>query len=189
MGRILFALREILPAACLLIPVYMLLQRTRFRDFRKSVLYYTFSLYLCAVYALVGLPNVTYFRFELSGNWIPFVGMMNGLRDYMLNVLLFVPLGVFLPLLWEAFRAVKNTVLFGFGMSLTIELLQIFTYRATDVNDLITNTVGTLLGYTLAKILLRFLPVGTGEKRDLVVVFGIPVCAMFFLQPIVWAML
>lgn len=189
MQRILFAAGEILPAACILLPVYGLLQKSRFRDFRKTAAYYIFSLYLCAVYALVGLPNIAYVRFELRGNLIPFLGMINGLRDYILNILLFVPLGIFLPLLWNHYRTMKHTLLFGFGMSFAIELLQICTYRASDVNDLITNTAGVLLGYGLSKILLHFLPVWTGNKKDLPVVFGTAVCAMFFLQPIAAVML
>ena len=36
----------------------------------------------------------------------------------------------------------------GVGLSLSIEIVQLFTlYRATDIDDLITNVVGTLVGY------------------------------------------
>lgn len=42
----------------------------------------------------------------------------------------------------------KNTLLIGCGLSFSIEIVQLFTlYRATDINDLITNIVGTLIGY------------------------------------------
>ena len=178
-----FAMVEILPAAVFLVPLYLLLYRLCFRNLSKTILCFLFAFYLCAVYALVGLPNVTYIRFDLSGNLIPFRDMLTGLRSSVENVLLFVPLGIFLPLLDRRYREVKRTVLSGFCLSLTMELLQIFTYRATDVNDLITNTLGTLLGYFLAKILIRKFPEWRWGGREIPVVFGSVFGVMFFLQP------
>ena len=40
-------------------------------------------------------------------------------------------------------------------MSLTIEVLQLFVFRATDINDLIMNTLGALVGYLVAKVIIR----------------------------------
>ena len=40
-------------------------------------------------------------------------------------------------------------------MSLTIEVLQLFVFRATDINDLIMNTLGALVGYLAAKVIIR----------------------------------
>lgn len=185
-----FALVEILPAAVFLVPLYLLLHKFHFHDLPKTIFCFLFDFYLCAVYALVGLPNITYIRFDLSGNLIPFRDLLNGLRSTVQNILLFMPLGIFLPLFGDGFRKLKNTVLFGFGMSLVIEAAQIFTYRATDVNDLITNTVGTVLGFFLGNILWRFVPwKGTQSRGDLCIAFGIAVCGMFFLQPFVVALL
>lgn len=188
MGYLLFALREILPAAVLLIPFYCVLQRRVHLDMHRIVFYYLISCYLCGVYALVGLPNITYFRFDFSGNLIPFRDMLNGLRSTVQNVLLFVPLGLFLPFLDSKYRELKHTVGFGFFTSLCMELLQIFTYRATDVNDLITNTLGTFLGYVLAGLLMERIPVLEKaslreDKRTVPILFGTAACVMFFLQP------
>lgn len=42
----------------------------------------------------------------------------------------------------------KKCIFIGCGLSLFIEVIQLFTlYRATDIDDLITNVVGTLIGY------------------------------------------
>lgn len=35
-----------------------------------------------------------------------------------------------------------------------IEILQLFTFRATDIDDIIMNTIGTCVGYGIAKIIL-----------------------------------
>ena len=183
---------EILPAAVFLIPVYLLLHKLYFRNLRKSGLCFLFSFYLCAVHALVGLPNVSYIRFDLAGNLIPFRDMLTGLRSTLQNILLFVPLGVFLPLMGTKYRQLKSTVCFGFCMSLTMELLQVFTYRATDINDLITNTAGTLLGFLLVRTAMRRFPEidgATQYPRDLWIVFALAIAVMFFLYPVWTAIL
>ena len=117
MGRILFILREVSCAAVLLLPVFLVLNRRLFRDGKKTTAYFLFACYLAAVYALVGLPNVTYVRLELKLNWIPFMGMIGDLKNSILTVALFLPLGMFLPVLWKKYRVMKRTVLFGFGLS------------------------------------------------------------------------
>ncbi len=60
---------------------------------------------------------------------------------------LFVPFGFFLPILWDKFRNIKNIALMGFIVTSLIEISQIFTFRTSDINDIITNTVGTIIGY------------------------------------------
>ena len=180
-----FVLVEVLPAAAFLLPLY-LLHFLQLRDMRKSCLYFLCSFYLCAVYAFAGLPNIAYIRFDLSGNLIPLAGMVCGVRSSIQNVFLFVPLGIFLPLLGRRYRRMKHALLFGFCMSLLIELLQIFTYRATDVNDLITNTAGAVLGFFLAQLLMRTIPAVrqlARDKSNLLLVFGSAFVIMFFLQP------
>ena len=169
MYRFFLAAVDVIPAAVVLIPVFVLLCFTRYnRDLKKCALYCVFCLYLCAMFTLVGIPNVTYFRAEVNLNLIPFKGMMQDLKNGILNVILFVPLGFLLPVLRQNFRRMGSSVAFGFCLSLTIELLQMMTFRATDVNDLITNTAGTLLGFLLAKGLApRISAVGEGRREAL----------------------
>lgn len=177
---------EILLAAFLLLPVYWALHRLYFHNQKKSCLYYLFAVYLCAVYLFVGLPTVFFLRFELTLELIPFLPMAEDLKNTLLNVLLFVPLGMFLPFLWRKYRAAKATAAFGFGMSLAIETAQLFTYRATDVNDLIANTAGAILGYLLFCVGSLFAPGITktaGRKNEVLSVLLTVLPIMFFLQP------
>lgn len=86
---------------------------------------------------------------------IPFVDMISGPMDTMLNVILFFPLGFFLPLLFQNYNRISKIALTGFLLSLSIELVQMFGRGATDINDLITNTVGAVLGYLICKLLSK----------------------------------
>lgn len=190
MYRFYLAAVDMLPGALILIPVYWMLNSAYFHNSRKSFFYFLFSCYLSVVYVLVGLPNVTYIRPEVNLNLIPIAGMIDDWKNSILNVLLFVPLGVMLPLLWNKFRNAKSTVLFGFLMSLAIEVFQILTFRATDVNDLITNTLGAYFGFLCAKLWLRkHLPTGAGKAGEACIVFAVVLIVMFFVYPFVSAAL
>lgn len=145
-------------AAVVLVPLFLVVNRFYFHDLGRTIGYLIFAVYLAGVDAVVGLPCITYIRLDFNYNFVPFLHMFSDYRSSLLNVLLFVPLGFFLPLFWKKFSAFGYTLLFGFCTSLLIELLQIFTFRATDVNDLMTNTVGTVLGYLLARIVLKLFP-------------------------------
>ena len=143
------------------------------------------SLYLAAVDTVVGLPRLLYIRFDRNINLTPFAYMFSDYKNSLLNVLLFVPLGFILPVLWKQFRPIWKTTLFGLVFSLSIELLQLFTRRATDINDLMTNTAGTILGWCLGRLVLRLFPsIRPGWKtKELASIFLTTFIVMFFAQP------
>lgn len=184
MYRVFLTVVDIVPAAIVLIPVFIVLYCTAYHcDGRKSVLHCLFCLYLSAVFSLVGIPNVTYFRPEINLNLVPFVGMIDDLKNSILNVALFVPMGFFLPVLWHRFRKMGHCIFFGFCFSLTVELLQMLTFRATDVNDLITNTAGTLVGFLLAKGWTDKIPAAGEGSRDILSLTALSFGVMFFIHP------
>ena len=70
------------------------------------------------------------------------------------NVLGFVPAGFFIPVLWKNRRGFLFTVCITFQMSLLVEILQlIFRVGSFDVDDLLLNTIGGILGYFVYKIM------------------------------------
>ena len=188
MNRTLLAFFEACVSAMFFIPALAWLHHKRFHELHKTVGYGVFAFYLSAIYSLAGLPQILYFSFDANCNFQPFLYMFSDWRSTLLNVLLFIPLGMMLPLLWADFRPLWKTLLAGFGISFFIEVLQLFSFRATDVNDLITNTVGTLGGYCIGRLILklfpRLAPPASQDDFSLVclLVFGI----MFFLQPILF---
>lgn len=195
MYRFFFAGIEALTAAVVLIPVFLLLKNRMQWSTRRTVCCILFSLYLAAMYAVVGLPNVTYIRFDPNFNFEPFAYMFSDLDSTLLNVVLFFPLGLALPIFWQDLKPFWKTILLGFCFSLLIETLQIFSFRATDVNDLMTNTFGTLVGWLAARLILRLNPKLTPGKNtaELPILCGVTFGVMFFVHPflsnLVWSIL
>lgn len=182
----LYKLIDILIAIILLIPVFWGLNKVRFHCTKETIFYFIFATYLSAVYLFVGMPTLQFIRFEVSLTFIPFLPMIADLKNTLLNILLFVPLGILLPFLWKKYHTLKGTLLFGFGMSLSIELLQILTYRTTDINDIIANTLGAALGYFIFSITSRIIPSVTkyARKQNEVYVIILSVfVVMFFVHP------
>ena len=65
-----------------------------------------------------------------------------------LNILLFVPFGYLLPLLWKRADRWWKVVLCGFVLSLLIELTQLVTHLGMfDLDDLMNNSLGVFLGW------------------------------------------
>lgn len=172
-------------SAVILIPLFLYMNKLYFHDLKRTIGYMIFAVYLSGMFAVVGLPDIRYVRFEPKFNFVPFAYMFSDYETSLLNVLLFIPLGFFLPLFWKRFRKMWPTVLFGFCISLLIEVLQIFTFRASDVNDLMTNTLGTLIGWGISRMLLHFLPAAIPGKRirEVYVVCAAAFAVMFFVQP------
>jgi glycopeptide antibiotics resistance protein len=90
--------------------------------------------------------------------WIPFVVPPVG---FALNIVMFVPFGVLLPLIWPALDSVRRVFWCGLATSATIELTQLAMWivlgdrRYADVNDLMSNTAGAVLGVLLLQTLAR----------------------------------
>ncbi|MGH0680056.1 VanZ family protein [Bacillus luti] len=130
---------------------------------------YVFLFYLSLVYRVTQIATV----WDISNyeTWIR-VSQINltlfdtaGSTTYLLNIVLFMPLGFLLPTIWSHFRKMKNTVCAGFLFSLAIELNQLLNNRITDIDDLFTNTLGAIIGYLLYrafKMILR----REGKKLD-----------------------
>lgn len=100
-------------------------------------------------FPLVGILDI------LRNDYLPFIVKM---RQIFGNIILFIPLGFFLPILWKNRASLKKLLPIGFGVSLAIELTQLiislilgYGYKITDVDDLILNTLGFILGFGLYK--------------------------------------
>jgi glycopeptide antibiotics resistance protein len=91
-------------------------------------------------------------------NFIPFATIADyfatentgiSLRNLVGNVIIFIPLGILLPILIQRFRKIIVILLVSFGFSLLVETIQLLfsMLGSFDVDDLILNTSGALIGY------------------------------------------
>lgn len=181
-----------------LIPAMLILQYIilKQRSFRKFIMVFIVAVYFMAMFSVTGLPSLYMLRVDFKFNVIPLIDIINSPAQYIkntiLNILLFMPLGFLLPAIWSEYRNAKKMVLIGLALSVLIEGLQIFTFRLTDIDDLITNTLGTALGYGIGNMVSFRLPLKLSEKersdskkQEPFIIFGLVFLIGFFLKPLV----
>ena len=111
----------------------------------------------------------TYSEREYHYNLIPFheikrfihyyevLGMEAVILNLVGNVVAFMPFGFFLPVFATRCRTIWNTLLYSFELSVLVELIQLITKVGSfDVDDIILNTLGGILGYIVYKIVRRW---------------------------------
>lgn len=82
------------------------------------------------------------------------------------NILIFMPFGFFISMASRA-RGFFMTLFYSFGLSLCVEVFQLLTKVGSfDVDDLLLNTIGGVLGYILFSICntIRRRHYGHGKK-------------------------
>ena len=155
-----------------LIPFFIVWILSRRRDAASSHLHTSltimFAVYLFAVFHVTGAGSLydgLYYHLEISPdeiNLIPFSNQID-IPAYLANILLFIPFGLLAPFVWNGLDHPAAVTCSGFGFSLLIELSQLLNHRATDIDDLILNTLGALIGYALFKVLTKV----TASRRNL----------------------
>lgn len=120
------------------------------------------------VFYLVALSWIVLLKMEFSIqslgrfrgiNLIPFAGsaLANGRIDWTEignNILIFIPFGIYLSMLKEAWPVLLKLIAV-FCASLALEVLQyVFAFGASDITDLIGNTLGGVIGIALYQVLL-----------------------------------
>ena len=107
-----------------------------------------FIIYLIALYWILLLKLGVRFSYmeNRRANLIPFSEPLILSGENILNIVIFVPLGIYVGILFERWILGKRLV-FVFLLSLLVEGLQyILRLGAFDVTDIITNTLGGVIG-------------------------------------------
>lgn len=161
----------------------------------RTLIVYSFVLYLMCIYFLVILPLPSFERVEkLTTSFtqlIPFQFVFDFFKDsgfiwnqpssyfeaikhpsfynVIFNIFMFVPFGIYLRYYFKC--SFSKSLLYSFLLSLFFELTQLSglygiyprPYRLFDVDDLLVNTSGGIIGYSVTS-LLKFLP--SRERLD-----------------------
>ncbi|WP_454862379.1 VanZ family protein [Peribacillus frigoritolerans] len=160
----------------------------------KCIYLLLFIIYICTLIGITifPFPVQKYFietmiedQLGLEQNFIPFKifydAMSYGSLSFGLNILfkqvagnilLFLPMGFVLPMIFTNIKAIRKVIFIGLLASLSIELFQGFAglwigynYRAADIDDLIFNVLGTVIGFFAWKLMYGLL-----NRNDLIIV-------------------
>ncbi|MFI8007056.1 VanZ family protein [Streptomyces sp. NPDC086010] len=125
---------------------------------------------------LAGVIAFTFFPFQIlygryaneivwfnQINWVPLVTLDPSAAP---NVIMTIPLGVALPLVSKRVTTWRRALLAGAVFSLMIETSQVLgcvlfnNYRGADINDVLVNSLGCVLGYVTIRAAVTLRPLG-----------------------------
>ena len=94
--------------------------------------------------------NLVLFReIKRFWNYRAEVGLFAMFTNLFGNVIIFIPFGFFMPMA-SKYRNIFSAVFYSFGLSLCVETFQLITKVGSfDVDDLLLNTIGGLIGYII----------------------------------------
>lgn len=149
-------------------------------DYKQEILYLVFIGYIVGLFNLVLVPsnfwsgiwrfifygyseNLFDGMFEFSYNFVPILyKVITG--KYVLgtwvmtmvigNVLMFIPMGMLLPLCFKKINN-KSIVIYAILIPLMIEFFQPIIGRSFDIDDLIMNFLGIIIGYLISKYFVK----------------------------------
>lgn len=108
-----------------------------------------------SVTAEEAVKGITQFPAYSEITWIPFESGIT--IPTVLNLVMFLPLGFLLPAAWVRFRSMKAVTGAGFLCSAVLEAGQLLNFRATDMEDLLMNTLGAGIGFGLWVVSMKCL--------------------------------
>ncbi|MGL5316465.1 MAG: VanZ family protein [Peptostreptococcaceae bacterium] len=101
-------------------------------------------------------------------------------RNIILNILMFVPLGVLLPIMFKTCQKFWVTYLVGFSATIILEVIQLITKRGIfEIDDIFNNTLGCLIGYGIVMILISLFKYKKSSEKIkplTLAYFQIPLC-------------
>lgn len=117
----------------------------------RELLSLIFIIYILCLYHVVTFQDVNYG----NNNFVPFreifrysIGSAKFIKNILGNILLFIPFGFFSSYYLKNKRMSLNVIL-TLITSLTIEVVQYYIGRVFDIDDIILNILGGIIGFLL----------------------------------------
>lgn len=121
--------------------------------FLLYVVFLIYFLFLAEWYGRTGISEEYRYNLELFREIKRFIiyreqmGVFAVFANLAGNILIFVPYGFFISVASRE-RGFFKTLFFSMGLSLCVEIIQLFTRVGSfDVDDILLNTIGGVLGY------------------------------------------
>lgn len=158
----------------------------------REVLKLGFIIYVMSLFYVVTFQDVSW----STSNFIPFkemfryeLGSMMFLKNVIGNMIMFMPYGFFISYFLKAEK--KSTIIYlSIIVSLTIEITQLIIGRVFDVDDIMLNIIGGLIGFYLYQFMIimkNHLP--KSLKNNLfynIIVILILIGVFWYLYQIMW---
>ena len=178
---VLYVLKVILPAwiICRLLRMIYQQRKKNVVNLNKEILLFLFIAYIGSVVAVTIVPATISGFNDSNATRLNIVPIINTVKEYNLslaepdgnatraaienitgNLMLFIPMGIFLPLLVKKIDSLKKLLITCLCCSFIIEMIQFFlrsfgTFRTADIDDVILNTVSGLLGWLIYATIIR----------------------------------
>lgn len=95
-----------------------------------------------------GLSHANFEFFKTIRMYIKYWGRINSFENLVGNIAIFIPYGLLLPIVWERGKSFFSSLLSALLFIMGVELIQMWTnFGAFDVDDIVLNLLGTVLGY------------------------------------------
>ena len=149
-------------------------------NYKREILYLIFICYIVGLFNLVLVPinfwNIIWYNIFYNFNENPFAGIFDFsynfiptiykiiIGEYTLdswvkamivgNFLMFIPMGILLSLCFENVNK-KNIFKYAVLIPLAIEVLQLVVGRSFDIDDLLMNFLGIVIGYFIVELVKK----------------------------------
>lgn len=144
----------------LYLPILFKLKKKGISSIRQISYIGLFCSVFLIIFATILCTPITFQPERHFLNLIPFNWRENGLKQFFIeelaNIILFIPLGFFVPAIFRSKRKAYRTVSITFAITFGIEFLQYFIGRLSDIDDIITNLLGGIIGYMIFRIMNIF---------------------------------
>ena len=80
------------------------------------------------------------------------------------NIVMFLPFGFFLPFVVEGLNR-RNAFMISLVVPLVVEFLQLFVGRSFDIDDLICNFLGIIIGFIIAGMIRKGIGIVSKQKQ------------------------
>ncbi|WP_255263786.1 VanZ family protein [Peptoniphilus sp. oral taxon 386] len=100
-----------------------------------------------------GSWGVNIIPFRTMKSYIKYSGVFHVFLNIAGNILIFIPFGTMLPMLYDDMRKFYRVAVLSATFSFLVEIVQFFVGRSVDIDDFILNTIGGMIGYFVFKMI------------------------------------
>lgn len=142
--------------------------RLNFNIIFKDVVIFCFVNYVIALFYIVSFQDVSWSTYNVT----PFkeifryeIGSTLFFKNIIGNMVMFIPFGLAIPVILKTDK-IRSVLFLSFTTSLTIEITQLLIGRVFDIDDILLNILGGILGLLIYKIINRIIKLIRGKYEQ-----------------------